>query len=130
MKVLKYIFPLLVIGMLVALPASAVINRPQDIEANVEAPLNMPDLNTADANTMVRIVKNIQNWVAGIILIVAVVVILVGAFFYMTSGGDATKLTKARGWVVGGVIGIFVSALAYGIVRIVMNVISDFTGGM
>lgn len=129
MKLLKYILPLLVVGLFVAGPSLAAITPPQDIEQNpgVAEPSNMPDLSGTDVDTITRTIVNLRNWLAGIILIIAVAVILIGAFLYMTSGGDATKTKTARGWIVGGIIGIVIAAFAYGIVTIVMNIIGDIT---
>lgn len=128
---LKFVLPLLVIGVLFGATVSfAAINAPDTITANVAQPANMPNLSTTDANTITRTILNLRNWLAGIILIIAVAVILIGAFLYMTSGGDTTKTKTARDWIVGGVVGVVIAGFAFGIVSIVMNLIRDITGGV
>jgi len=130
MKMLKFVLPLLVVGVLFGATVSfAAINAPDSITANVAQPSNMPNLSSTDANTITRTILNLRNWLAGIILIIAVAVILIGAFLYMTSGGDTTKTKTARGWIIGGVVGVIIAGFAFGIVSIVMNLIKDLTGG-
>jgi hypothetical protein len=131
-KLLKIFIPLLIATFFLATPfAIAEITPPDELEGDpgVEEPSDMPDLSDTDVDTITNAIINIRNWLAGIILIIAVGVILIGAFMYMTSGGNEEKTTKARGWIVGGIIGIVVAAFAFGIVTIVMNIIGDVTSG-
>jgi len=127
-KVLKFILPLLVLGVLGSTIALAAINAPEDVVENVGVPTTLPNMNNTDANTIVRTIKNLRNWLAGILMIIAVAIILIGAFLYMTSGGDSTKTKAARGWIVGGVVGIVIAGFAFGIVSIVSNLIQDISG--
>ncbi len=126
MKTLKFLLPLLLLGILMVPTFSfAAIQAPDTVSPSVPEPTNMPNLGNVDVNAITKAILNIRNWFAGIILVIAVGVILVGAFLYMTSGGDSEKAKKARGWIVGGIIGIIVAAFAYGIVTIVQNIVSD-----
>lgn len=126
MKILKYVLPLLVLSFLVIAPVCAAITQPTEMNATVNEPTGMANLNNVGVDSLTKAVLNIRNWFAGIVLIIAVGVILIGAFLYMTSGGDSTKTGAARGWIVGGIIGIVVAAFAYGIVTFVSTIINDF----
>lgn len=130
MKILKFILPLLIVSILGSTIALAAINAPEDVVENVAAPTTIPNMDNADANTIVRTILNLRNWLAGILMIIAVGIILIGAFLYMTSAGDPTKTKAARGWIVGGVVGIIIAGFAFGIVSIVTNLIADLTGGV
>ncbi len=57
----------------------------------------------------------------GVLGIVAVIVIIIGGFTYITSNGDAAKLTKARNTILYGVIGLVVALLAFAIVNFVLD---------
>jgi len=126
LKILKYVLPLLVLSFLVIAPVCAAITQPTEMNATVNEPTGMANLNNVGVDSLTKAVLNIRNWFAGIVLIIAVGVILIGAFLYMTSGGDSTKTGAARGWIVGGIIGIVVAAFAYGIVTFVSTIINDF----
>lgn len=53
--------------------------------------------------------------------LVAVVFIIVGGVNYITSGGDATKVKKARETILYAVIGLLICALAFAIVQFVIS---------
>jgi len=53
---------------------------------------------------------SITYWVAGVI---AVIVIIVAGFMYVTSGGDAAKVVKAKNAILYAVIGLVIIILAF-----------------
>lgn len=55
-------------------------------------------------------------WIFSIIMALAVIVILVGAFLFLTAGGDPEKIASARGWIIGGVIGVAIALLSSGLI--------------
>jgi heme/copper-type cytochrome/quinol oxidase subunit 2 len=67
------------------------------------------------------ILNNIKGWFAGIIFIIGIIMMLYAAFLYMTSGGDDSKIEKAKKTLVWGIVGIIVALLAYGIWATVYN---------
>lgn len=52
---------------------------------------------------------------------IAVIMILLGAFRYVTANGNAATITKAKQTIVGAVIGLVVTILAFGIVNFVIG---------
>jgi len=93
---------------------------------NVVAP--PPGMNVLDnltADDVVQIIVNARNWFAGVVVIIAVGVILFGAFAYMTAGGDDKKVGVARKILINGVIGIIVALFAYGIVSFISTLLND-----
>lgn len=62
-------------------------------------------------------------WIA---LIAAVLAFLVAAFFYLTSGGDEKKVTRARSTFVYVVYGVAIAILAWGAAFVLASL---FTGG-
>jgi hypothetical protein len=121
----KIFLSLAVVLLLLPLTVSA-LSAPEDINANINRPTNT--FNNLEADDFVRMIKNATNWIAGLILIAAVLIILIGAFLYMTSGGDETKTGKARGWIVSGIIGIAIAAISFAIVNLVLSLIKGLAG--
>ena len=55
--------------------------------------------------------------------LVAVVVMIIGGYNYMTSSGDSSKVEKAKKTILYGLIGLIVCALAFVIVNFVIGTI-------
>lgn len=67
------------------------------------------------------VVKNIINVVLGILGVVAVGVIILGGFYFLTSQGDAAKVTKGKNTILWGVVGLIIALLAFAIVNFVLG---------
>lgn len=65
-------------------------------------------------NGLFSTIVNILSVVVGV---AAVIMIIVGGFKYVTSGGDANKATSARNTIIYAIIGLIIVALA----RIIIN---------
>ncbi len=73
---------------------------------------------TDRVNKIVTTVVNIFSIVVGI---VAVIMIIVGGFKYITSGGDSNSITSAKNTIIYALIGLVIVALAQFIVQFVLN---------
>lgn len=73
---------------------------------------------TTKIQEIVTLVVNVFSIVVGI---VAVIMIVVGGFKYITSGGDSGNITSAKNTIVYAVIGLVIVALAQFIVKFVLN---------
>lgn len=71
-----------------------------------------------DVGSVVTAVVNILSWVVGV---VAVVMIIVAGFKYVTAGGDAAKVTSAKGTLMYALVGLVIAALAQTIVWFVLG---------
>jgi hypothetical protein len=65
----------------------------------------------------------ITNWVFGLILVIATVLIFYSAFLYMTSAGDEEKVKSAKNFIIYAIIGIAIAFFAKAIVAIVKSLI-------
>ncbi len=74
-----------------------------------------------DGASLTEIVQSILNWIFGIIGIVAVVMIIIGGFNFMTSAGDPGKVKKGKDTILYGIIGLVIAILAFAIVNFVIN---------
>jgi len=73
---------------------------------------------TNDFNSIVTIIVNTLLFLIGAI---SVLMVIVGAFMYTTSGGDSAQLTKAKNTIIYSIVGLVVAALAYAIVTYVVS---------
>lgn len=79
--------------------------------------INMPKLDNA-IDTEAAIEK-IINFFTGLLLTIAVIVILIGGFKWMTAAGNKDKVESAKKTVIGGCIGLIIVVSAWLIVRLV-----------
>mgnify|MGYP000872202657 CR=1 FL=1 len=70
------------------------------------------------ANSIVEDVINIFSWIVGV---VSVIMVIFGGFRYITSGGDAGKVTSAKNTIVYALVGLVVAALAQVLVLFVLG---------
>jgi hypothetical protein len=62
--------------------------------------------------------------------VIAIIIVLIGGFKYMTAGGKDDKLKEAKGWIVSGIIGIAIILSAYAITTFVVEKLITATGGV
>ena len=72
-------------------------------------------------DTFIPTLWQIIRVVLQVLGIVAVLVIILGGFYYMTAQGDPGKITKAKNTILYGVIGLVVALLAFAIVNFVLE---------
>lgn len=63
----------------------------------------------------------------GFLGVVAVVIILLGGFKWMTAGGNEDNVTKAKGLIIAGIIGLAIILSAYAIASFVISSIVGAT---
>lgn len=73
---------------------------------------------TAKINELIRQIVNILSVIVGL---AAVIMIIVGGFRYITSGGNDASVTSAKNTILYAIIGLIVVALSQLIVRFVLN---------
>jgi len=72
----------------------------------------------ADINNVIKTIVNVLSFVIGV---VAVIMIMVGGFRFITAGGDSNKVASARGTIIYAVVGLVIAASAQFIVWFVLN---------
>jgi len=105
----KYIVPILFSGLLFAPFAIGIGPTPEGPQEQ--------DI------VILTILNNVVNWFFAIFLIIAVIFIIMGAFQFLTAGGDATKVASARDKLLYAAIGIAVALLSRTIIPIVKMII-------
>ncbi len=81
-------------------------------------------LGTQDVRTTV---SNVIKAFMGLLGIVAVVIILLGGFKWMTAGGNEEKVSEAKKLIISGIIGLIIIMSAYAIAQFVVNAIINGT---
>jgi type IV secretion system pilin len=81
---------------------------------------------TSDATTKINnIIHTVVNLLSAIVGVVAVIMIIVGGFRYITSGGNDTSVTSAKNTILYAIIGLVVVALAQLIVRFTLSKLTN-----
>lgn len=78
----------------------------------------------ADADLGV-IIQTIINIILFLVGVVAVIMIIIGGFRYVVSGGDSSATKAAKDTIMYAVIGIIVALIAFAIVNFVLNAFID-----
>ena len=75
------------------------------------------------------ILSTIINVIIGVVGFIAVVMMILGGISFITSQGDAAKVTKAKNTILYGVVGLIVAMLAFAIVNFVLGSIFSSSNG-
>jgi len=70
-------------------------------------------------------VAGIVNIVLGFLGILATLIVLLGGFKWMTSGGNSDKVDEAKKLIGAGIVGLVIILAAYAIVRFVLGSIQN-----
>lgn len=80
--------------------------------------------NTDVRTTIARIIRVAMSLLG----IVAVVIVLIGGFKWMTAGGNDDQVGEAKKWIFSGVIGLAIILSAYALASFVINQLVTATG--
>jgi len=75
-----------------------------------------------------QVIGNIVKIGLSLLGLIAVIIMIAGGFIWMTSGGVADKVTKAKKIISSGLIGLLIIVFAYAIVSFIMGRLSGVTG--
>ena len=77
----------------------------------------VPMVAFAQANDLLANTNRVLLSVIPVLMVLATVVFLWGVVMYVIAGGDEEKLGRAKGYIVAGIIGLFVMLAVWGIVN-------------
>ena len=75
------------------------------------------------------IIVNIIQVALGFLALLAVIIILIGGFKWMTAGGNDDKVAEARKLITAGIIGLLIILASWGIAQWIINTFVEATGG-
>ncbi|MFO0955477.1 MAG: pilin [Candidatus Saccharibacteria bacterium] len=103
-----------------AVIASAAVGRALAATDTIEGGAQTAQGNTSDIPLTTQI-ANITNTMLFAIGVVAVIMLIVGGFRYIFSGGNSQSVNAAKDTILYAVIGIVVAILAYAIVNFILG---------
>ena len=89
---------------------------------------NFQDVTSLPTGDLQTTVARIINAALGLLGLVAVVIILIGGFKWMTAMGNEESVKKAKALIIQGVIGLIIIICAYAIAQFVLTAIQQATG--
>lgn len=75
-----------------------------------------------DVNSLIR---TVINWLLGIAFGIAVLFLVIGGFWYITSAGNEETAEKGKNTAINAIIGIVIIILSYVIVNVVANLVTN-----
>lgn len=126
-KIISFLTLLLVVGALLFSFAPSITyaaNPAKDaIQCGVNAAAGQSgcDTNPGATTSLNDTVKEVVNVLSAVVGIVAVVMIILGGFRYITSGGSAEKISGAKNTILYAIIGLVIVALAQAVVKFVLH---------
>ncbi|MBD3359412.1 MAG: hypothetical protein GF365_01755 [Candidatus Buchananbacteria bacterium] len=122
-KGLIFVYLLTIFSLVVAPQlALAAVGTPPNVGLNTIA--DVIQLGTQDIRVTVARIINVAM---GLLGIVAVVIILLGGFKWMTAGGNDENVKQAKKLIVSGIIGLVIILTAYAIAQFVLNSLLEAT---
>jgi hypothetical protein len=109
----------------VALPAIAFAQSGSGVDLGLNYATAI-GLGTTDVRTTV---SNVIRAFMGLLGIVAVIIILLGGFKWMTAAGNEEKVSEAKKLIISGIIGLVIIMMAYAIAQFVVQAIVNGTNG-
>ena len=82
-----------------------------------------------EENALPTIVINLINLVLGFLALIAIVIVLIGGFEWMTAGGNDDKVKTAQNRLKYGLIGLVIIFVAYGLVTFVLKTLYEQLNG-
>jgi len=83
----------------------------------------------ATIEDIIGTIRGIVDTIVPLFMVIAVAVFLWGIVKYITSAGDEEKAKAARGYIIYGLIGLFVMVAFWGIIRVVASTFGVQEGG-
>jgi hypothetical protein len=115
------------LGILLVLAAPVAAQTSPEITQGLCAGVNL-DVNDTNCtggsdavSTINDLIRKVINLLSVIVGVVAVIMIMVGGFRYITSGGNDTGVTSAKNTILYAIIGLIIVALAQLLVRFVLR---------
>jgi len=129
-KIYKHLISLAILALLIS-PFLAL--KPALAQtSNVNTTFGLDAVNTGLNNSLSKsdpraVIGKIINISLGFLGVIAVGIILLGGFKWMTAGGNEEKTGEARKLLGAGVIGLIIILMAWGIANYVINALSSAT---
>lgn len=78
----------------------------------------------SSTRTLPELIQFVINIVLSVVALIALLFLIIGGFWYITSGGNEETAEKGKNTVINAIIGLVIIALSYVIVRVVINFVA------
>ncbi len=85
--------------------------------------------NCNGGQTLGSFIRLVINWLLGIAFGVAILFLIIGGFWYITSAGNEEGAEKGKSTAINAIIGIVIIILSYVIINVVANLVSSTGNG-
>lgn len=82
-------------------------------------------LNCSAGTSVNSLIRTVINWMLGIAFGIAVLFLIIGGFWYITSAGNEETAEKGKGTAINAIIGIVIIILSYVIINVVSNLVTN-----
>lgn len=107
-----------------AFVATSAIYAPSVFADVLDSGVKTPTGSVIDPDTSIgSIVSFIIGFLLTVAVLIALLYIVIGAFQWITSGGDKTKVESARNHIIAAIIGLIIIALSFVIINVVISVL-------
>ena len=98
-------------------------DRTKDAIHSAQEGLGMKDENgkEIDPGDLTSSIRTVFTFIFSVLGIVAVVVIVLGGFYFLTSTGDPAKIKKGKDTILWGIVGLVVCLFAFAIVNFILG---------
>jgi hypothetical protein len=100
-----------------------VCNFIQSLEDSGEA-----SADTGTRTLLFKLTQMIVSLVTAITVMAGLVILVASGYVYMTAGGDASRVQKAKAWMGAAIAGIILSLLGYTLLRMIATNLINFPG--
>jgi len=91
----------------------------------VPLPEPIPIPNPLVSGDIPTLINKIADWLLGIGITVSTIIVLWAAFLFMTSGGNESRVTRARQTLWYAIIGLTILLLAKGVALLIQNILRN-----
>ena len=77
------------------------------------------------ATSVNGLIKTVINWLLGIAFGVAVLFLIIGGFWYITSAGNEETAEKGKGTAINAIIGIVIIILSFVIINVIAGLVTN-----
>ena len=82
-------------------------------------------LNCNAGTSINSLIRTVINWLLGIAFGVAVLFLIIGGFWYITSAGNEETAEKGKGTAINAIICIVIIILSYVIINVISNLVTN-----
>ncbi|SRR6056297_2110864 len=122
---IKTIVRVVIVALMLTTVAVPALAERAELDLGVEVVGDQTGLSGGEDTDLRAVIGSIINTALSFLGVVAVIIVLIGGFKYMTAGGSEEKVGDAKKWIISGIIGLAIILAAYAITSFVIERLTD-----